>query len=87
VQAIVAPARGNLFRERRYATMQAISTDFEPGQFVRHPDEPGWGLGQVQSALGEKVTVSFSEAGKRTINTTVVALEIVPEPAAGTAAP
>ena len=29
----------------------------EPGQFVRHPGQPDWGEGQVQSVVGERVTV------------------------------
>jgi hypothetical protein len=47
-----------------------------PGAWVRHPGEPGWGLGQVQSAIGDTVTVTFEEAGKRVINVAVVALEL-----------
>ncbi len=50
-----------------------------PGVLVRHPGQPDWGVGQVQSAIGERVTVNFSEVGKRTINAAEVALEIVPE--------
>ncbi len=49
----------------------------EPGQFVRHPDEPGWGLGQVQSVIGDRVTVTFTQAGKVLINTARVMLETV----------
>ncbi|HEY1385929.1 MAG TPA: DUF3553 domain-containing protein, partial [Dongiaceae bacterium] len=30
-----------------------------PGTFVRSPTHPDWGLGQVQSAIGGKVTVNF----------------------------
>jgi hypothetical protein len=45
-----------------------------PGTRVRHPGEPGWGLGQVQSAIGERVTVTFEHAGKRLIDATVVTL-------------
>lgn len=48
---------------------------FEPGDLVRHPDRPDWGLGQVQSAIGHRVTVNFEEAGKVLINTAEVALE------------
>ncbi len=48
-----------------------------PGAFVRHPDRPDWGTGQVQSAIGERVTVNFEHAGKRSMNAAVVALEIV----------
>jgi hypothetical protein len=49
----------------------------EPGQWVRHPDRPDWGLGQVQSAIGARVTVNFEHAGKVLVNTDVVALERV----------
>lgn len=42
--------------------------DLVPGVFVRHPDEPDWGVGQVQSAIGERVTVNFEHAGKLLIN-------------------
>jgi hypothetical protein len=50
-------------------------SDFEPGAYVRHPQKPEWGLGQVQSALGPKVTVMFQNAGKVVINTDAVRLE------------
>ncbi|MCX7380472.1 MAG: DUF3553 domain-containing protein [Alphaproteobacteria bacterium] len=49
----------------------------EPGQWVRHPTRPNWGDGQVQSVVGQRVTVNFSHAGKVLVNTSVVALEIV----------
>ncbi len=39
----------------------------EPGVLVRHPTQADWGLGQVQSVDGFRVTVNFEEAGKRTI--------------------
>jgi hypothetical protein len=42
---------------------------FTPGTWVRLPSEPDWGLGQVQSAIGDTITVNFAEAGKRVINT------------------
>lgn len=47
-----------------------------PGDFVRHPDQPDWGLGQVQSMIGERATVNFENAGKVTVNTAVVSLVI-----------
>ena len=31
---------------------------------VHHPDRPDWGLGQVQSNIGERITVNFEHAGK-----------------------
>jgi len=45
-----------------------------PGKFVRHPDRPDWGVGQVQSVAGGRATVNFEHAGKRTIILSVVAL-------------
>ena len=48
-----------------------------PGAFVRHPDRPDWGIGQVQSVIGQRITVNFEHAGKLLINGAVVALEPV----------
>jgi hypothetical protein len=50
-------------------------SEFSPGDYVRHPKRPDWGLGQVQSAIGHRVTVMFQHAGKVLIDTSVVALE------------
>jgi len=49
----------------------------EPGALVRHPTEPEWGLGQVQSVAGRRVTVNFEDAGKQVIDAGVVALIFV----------
>ncbi len=46
--------------------MQSI---LEPGMLVRHPSQPDWGLGQVQSNIGNRVTVNFEHAGKVVIDT------------------
>ncbi|MEO6299504.1 MAG: DUF3553 domain-containing protein [Paracoccaceae bacterium] len=40
----------------------------EPGMLVRHPSQPDWGLGQVQSNIGNRVTVNFEHAGKVVID-------------------
>jgi hypothetical protein len=48
-----------------------------PGAMVRHPTQPDWGVGQVQSVIGERVTVNFEDRGKVLINTAVVELEVV----------
>ena len=48
----------------------------EPGQWVRHPDRPDWGEGQVQSVAGWRVTVNFEHAGKVLVNAEVIALEV-----------
>lgn len=52
----------------------------EPGQWVRHPDRPDWGPGQVQSAIGDRVTVNFENAGKVLINTRAVLLALCDPP-------
>jgi Protein of unknown function (DUF3553) len=49
----------------------------EPGQWVRNPARPDWGLGQVQSVIGERVTVNFEHAGKLLVRTGAVTLEVV----------
>ena len=48
-----------------------------PGAMVRHPTQPDWGLGQVQSVIGDRVTVNFEDHGKVLINAAVVELEVV----------
>jgi hypothetical protein len=48
-----------------------------PGSYVRHPTQPDWGLGQVQSVIGNRVTVNFENAGKLLINSDVVELVAV----------
>jgi hypothetical protein len=48
-----------------------------PGALVRHPDRADWGLGQVQSVIGPRITVNFENAGKQLINGAVVALVLV----------
>lgn len=54
-----------------------MSDFLEPGAFVSHPDRPDWGLGQVQSAIGLKITVNFENAGKVVIDGSRV--QLVPE--------
>jgi uncharacterized surface protein with fasciclin (FAS1) repeats len=54
--------------------MEITAAQFAPGQFVRHPDRPDWGLGQVQSVTGHRVTVNFEHAGKVLINAAIVSL-------------
>ena len=40
----------------------------EPGMMVRHPLQEDWGLGQVQSNVGGRITVNFEHAGKVVID-------------------
>ena len=48
-----------------------------PGAIVRHPDRPDWGLGQVQSAVGRRVTVNFEHAGKVLLDAGAIALSVL----------
>ncbi len=56
-----------------------MSAIIEPGMRVRHPDRPDWGVGQVQSVVGDRITVNFEHAGKVLINAAVVSLEVLDE--------
>ncbi len=49
--------------------------DFEPGDYVINPANKDWGIGQVQSIIGNKVTVNFENFGKRALNVEYVTLE------------
>ncbi|MDE0968854.1 MAG: DUF3553 domain-containing protein [Octadecabacter sp.] len=44
---------------------------------VKHPTQPEWGLGQVQSTVGGKVTVNFRDVGKVVIDEMRVNLLVV----------
>ena len=48
-----------------------------PGMRVRHPLEPEWGVGQIQSVIGQRITVNFENVGKRLINGALVKLDEV----------
>lgn len=48
--------------------MLPLNTVLDPGMIVRHPGQPDWGLGQVQSVIGGRITVNFREAGKQVID-------------------
>ena len=41
---------------------------FAPGDLVKLESYPEWGVGRVQSALGSRITVSFENVGKKSIN-------------------
>jgi hypothetical protein len=54
-----------------------------PGDFVRHPERPDWGLGQIQSMIGHRITVNFENAGKLVIDGNVVELAPAPDAPGG----
>jgi hypothetical protein len=57
--------------------VKQVNTLLEPGMFVRHPGQPDWGMGQVQSSIGTRITVNFEQAGKVVIDARHVELERV----------
>ncbi|WP_108814301.1 DUF3553 domain-containing protein [Loktanella sp. Alg231-35] len=56
--------------------MEETNDFLEPGMLVRHPDQPEWGVGQVQSNINGRITVNFREMGKVVIEGKTVKLEI-----------
>ena len=60
--------------------MAMTSLQFAPGAQVRNPARPDWGIGQVQSAIGPRVTVNFEHAGKQALDMRNVTLELVRPP-------
>lgn len=59
--------------------MSDFNAILEPGMLVRHPGEPDWGVGQVQSNIGGKITVNFRETGKVVIDGKRILLVLVNE--------
>ena len=49
--------------------------DFEPGDYVINPTQKDWGIGQIQSIIGNKVTVNFENTGKQVINIEIITLK------------
>ena len=54
------------------------STIFTPGIYVVNIDKKNeWGIGQIQSAINNLITINFENVGKKTVNVTSVNLEII----------
>ena len=51
--------------------------NYEPGDFVKNPNNKDWGIGQIQSIINDKVTVNFENSGKKVINAKEIILEKV----------
>lgn len=60
--------------------MTDLNAILAPGMFVRHPECPEWGIGQVQSNIGGKITVNFRDQGKVVIEGARIALLPVFDP-------
>ena len=48
--------------------MDNLNNFLEPGMLVKHPTQPDWGIGQVQSRIDNRITVNFPEVGKIVID-------------------
>jgi len=57
--------------------VEDLNIFLEPGMYVRHPSQPDWGIGQVQSRINGKITVNFTEVGKLVIDGSRVSLQQV----------
>ena len=57
--------------------MTSSTLHLAPGMRVRHPGQPDWGIGQIQSVIDDRVTVNFEHAGKLLIIASQVPLEVV----------
>lgn len=57
--------------------MSEINALLEPGMLVRNPSVPDWGIGQVQSNIGGKITINFRDEGKVVVDGRAILLEIV----------
>jgi hypothetical protein len=57
-----------------------MDSPLTPGDWVRHPTRPDWGIGQVQSVIGDRVTANFEHVGKQSINAAVVSLVLLEGP-------
>jgi hypothetical protein len=49
--------------------------NYEPGDYVISTKYKGWGIGQIQSIINNKVTVNFENVGKKVINNNEIFLE------------
>ena len=54
-----------------------LLTTLTPGSFVINKNNKNWGLGQIQSSIGNIITVNFENVGKKVINANEVNLEII----------
>ena len=59
--------------------MDDLNAFLEPGMLGRHTEAPDWGVGQVQSRIGHRITVNFEHAGKVVVDGRRVALAPVLE--------
>ena len=52
-----------------------LFTTLTPGSFVINKNNKNWGLGQIQSSIGNIITVNFENVGKKVININNIKIE------------
>ena len=53
-------------------------SEFTPGIFVINENKKNeWGIGQIQSAVNNILTINFENVGKKTINPSIIKLKII----------
>jgi hypothetical protein len=57
--------------------MTDLNAFLEPGMFVRNPQQPEWGVGQVQSNIDSRITVNFENEGKVVLDGNRITLDRV----------
>ncbi|GAB5445922.1 DUF3553 domain-containing protein [Gymnodinialimonas sp.] len=62
--------------DKENAAAADITAILAPGMYVRNPKAPEWGLGQVQSNIAGRVTVTFENEGKLVLDGRRIALVI-----------
>ena len=57
---------------------QNCYSDLTPGIFVINENKKNaWGIGQIQSAINNILTINFENVGKKTINPSIIKLKII----------
>ena len=54
-----------------------INSELIPGSYVVSKINKDWGIGQIQSSIGNIITVNFENVGKKTINIKEINVEII----------
>ena len=54
-----------------------LFTTLTPGSFFINKNNKNCGLGQIQSSIGNIITVNFENVGKKVINANEINLEII----------
>lgn len=57
--------------------MSELNAFLTPGMRVRNPNQPDWGIGQIQSNVAGKITVNFPNEGKVVLDSMRVSLDLV----------